>query len=96
MSGSNAQQTERWRRVDLNGPLAGSYVMVDDDRLTFGLLEDFQSQKVGLILDALAQLIVDGSLPHGTSREGLRALTISQAKEITDRVLESPALGNGS
>lgn len=62
-------------RVDLSGPLAGSHLLIDEDALDFGTLEDFESGNIKTTLDALARVIVGGDLPHGTDRDGLRRLS---------------------
>lgn len=73
-------------RVELNGTLKGSYLILDPDALTFGLLEDLQSGQTGAMLDALAAAIVGGDLPKGTDRKGLRQLRIDAMKSVIEGV----------
>lgn len=67
-------------RLDLTGPLAGHYIVIDEEKLDFGLLEDFDSSSVALTLDALAGLILEGDLPHGINRQGLRRLSVRRGE----------------
>ncbi len=80
-------------RVDLGGALAGKHVIVDDDALTMGALEDMQSQRVGDVLAAVASFIVGGDLPQGTDKAGLRKLRPSEFRALaegTQTVLSVP------
>jgi len=69
-------------RCDLEGVLDGFHILVDLDALDVGLLEDLEANQVTKILDALERIIVDGNLPHGVDRAGLRRLKPSQLAEM--------------
>jgi hypothetical protein len=83
-------------RVDLTAPLAGHWIALDDDALTMGTIEDMQSDKIGLILDAMATVIVGGDLPRGQDKAGLRRLRPMEFKAVADAfrvALEVPKAG---
>lgn len=74
-------------RVDLKDALAGHHVLVDPDEITMGLLEDIQSGKASLLLEALANAIKGGDLPHGTDRDGLRRLKLLQCAALSTGIV---------
>jgi len=82
--------------VELTGPLTGHHLVVDDDAITFGVLEDFQSNQVSAVLDALVNVIIGSDLPHGHTREGLRKLRVKEATEVVDKAFSGSTLGNAS
>jgi hypothetical protein len=63
------------KRISLDGALEGHHVMVNEDAVTMGFLEDIQTSRASVLLDALAGAVVGGELPHGTDRAGLRKLS---------------------
>lgn len=65
-------------RIDLEGALAGHYVLLAEDELTVGLLEDIQSPRWAATLDSLAACVVGGDLPGGCDRAGLRRLKLAE------------------
>ena len=59
----------------LAGALAGQTLVLDDDELTFGLLEDMQTSQAGQMLDTLARAIVGGdAVPGATAAERRQAM----------------------
>lgn len=66
---SNTQVT-----MPLEGALEGYSIVVDTDNITLGFYEDLESDMTKDRLNALSEVIVGGSLPHGTDRTGLRKL----------------------
>lgn len=73
-------------RVDLDAPLSGRHILVDPEQLTFGLLEDLQSERASIILDTLASCITGSDLPHGSDRQGLRRLKPAEMKAVMQGV----------
>lgn len=73
-------------RSDLKAPLEGCHILIDPDALTFGLLEDLQSDKAKTMMDALAAVIVGGDLPKGTDRAGLRQLKPAEIVALIEGV----------
>jgi len=51
-----------------------------------GFLEDMQSENAKLIIDALAGCIVDGDLPGGCDRAGLRRLRLAHLGAVVKGV----------
>ncbi len=73
-------------RVELGRALEGHHITVDVDNLTFGFLEDLESGKVGLILEALAGVIIESDLPNGHDRAGLRLLKLTQIGPVLEGI----------
>lgn len=73
-------------KIDLEGALAGRHIVVDPDQLDIGLLEDIQSPKFADTLDGLARCIVNGNLPHGYDRAGLRRLKLAELQALVKGV----------
>lgn len=73
--------------VPLSDALEGHHLLIDEDRLTFGLLEDLQGERIDAVLDSLAGVIVGGDLPKGTDRQALRNLPIKQMRAVCAAVL---------
>lgn len=73
-------------RVELKGSLSGRHLLLDPGQLTFGLLEDLQSDRAALVLDGLARCIVGGDLAQGTDRAGLRRLITGDANAVIEGV----------
>lgn len=71
-------------RVELEGALAGHYLVVDDDLLTMGFLEDLQTDRVASMLSTIAQAILESDLPRGHDRAGLRSLKPAQFQAIVN------------
>ncbi len=72
--------------VALKGALKGHSITVDPEALDFGLLEDLQSGRASTILDCLARAIVDGDLPRGVDRDGLRRLKATEIRAVVEGV----------
>jgi hypothetical protein len=72
--------------VTLSGALAGAVIEVNGDGLTMGMIEDLQGGTAGLMLDAVASVIVGGDLPHGADRAGLRRLTPVQFAAVCEGI----------
>lgn len=49
-------------RVDLTGPLAGHYIVVDIDAITLGVLEDLESSRVGSVRAAIEAMIKESDI----------------------------------
>ncbi len=79
-------------RVDLTGILAGKHLLLKDEELTLGFLEDLQTTQIKDFLDALSRAVIGGDLPKGTDRPGLRKLKVSQVAEITRAIAEAMTL----
>ena len=76
-------------RRDLGGELEGCWIGIDPAELTMGLLEDLYGADPKQLIDSVSACLADGDLPHGVSRDGLRALTRSQFAEISNAVAEA-------
>ena len=74
------------QRVELNGPLAGSWVELDPDKLTIRLLRDVQSGQVAQVVEAISGCLVDGELPHGADVEGVLDLTGPQFQSLAEAI----------
>ena len=73
-------------RIDLEGPLAGRFVMVDPEVLDCGLVEDMQSGQMAQMMDAVAKAVRGGDLPHGFGRADLRKLKPREFRELANGV----------
>lgn len=69
-----AARRERAVKVTLQEPLEGRFILVDPEAITMGFLEDVQSGRGKEMLDSVAEAVVEGDLPKGTDRAGLRRL----------------------
>ena len=69
-------------RVNLEDALAGYHVLLDEDQLDIGLLEDIQSPQWKATIDGLSRCIVGGDLPYGATRDGIRRLKLSQLRAL--------------
>jgi hypothetical protein len=76
-------------RVELDGALAGKHVILNADELTFGLVEDIQSNQASAVLDGLASVIIEGDLPKGCDRAGLRRLKPAEIAALLKGVGQS-------
>ena len=61
-------------RIELDGPLAGHYVVVDANKLDVGLLEDMESGSVATIRAALTNVMTECDLPGETMRDKVRGI----------------------
>mgnify|MGYP003405057485 CR=1 FL=1 len=76
--------SDKGKRVELAGALAGHYIRVDLDVFDCGVLEELESGRLGRIMPALAGVIVGGDLPHGHDLDGLRKLKPRQLGAVCD------------
>jgi hypothetical protein len=83
-------------RIDLEGALAGSHILVDPEAITFGLLEDVQVGDATRVLDGCAACIVGGDLPFGTTRDGLRRLSMRRFEALATGIVASTRVPKGS
>lgn len=73
-------------RVDLEGALAGHYLLIDQDKLTMGFLEDLDSGRVAFVLKAIADVIAGSDLLGGHDYKAMRALKPAEFRAIVDAV----------
>jgi len=73
-------------RVELKGALEGHWIDVDEDKLTVGVLEDWESPSVVRTRQALEAIIADSNLPQGHDSAGLKALTRRQVRALVEGV----------
>jgi len=78
--------TDKGKRVDLAGALAGHYVRVNVDALDCGVLEELESGKFARIMVTLAAVITVSDLPHGHDLAGLRKLKPLQLGAVVDAI----------
>lgn len=82
--------------VELDGALSGHSITVDLDALDFGLLEDFDSGRVKPLIDSMARVVVDWTLPGPVTRDAIRSLKPAQGRAIVAAITGAVRVPNGN
>lgn len=75
------------KRIDLEGTLAGHYLVVDTSKLDMGFLEDIVEGSMGIIRKVLSGVVTECSLPGDTMDAKIRGLKPRTFKDFYQPIL---------